>query len=926
LRAPSRNLRLFSRAARLNSGRASLKQARAELILQEAWHSLPPGEALARLRSRSEGLSQSEVAERLERFGPNALPEPRATPLWLVILRQFRNPFIYVLAFAVAVSLLLGAWSDAAFILAVILLNTGIGAVQEWRAETSAAALRRSLRISPTVVRAGRRREVDYAHLVPGDIVILQAGAAVAADLRLVSSHDLRIDEALLTGEAQASRKDAEAALEQDAIVGDRTTMAHAGTMILSGRGVGVVCATGEQTELGKIAKALAAPGGEPPLLLRLRTFSNRVALATIALVILLGAGQALRGDPPGEILLFTIALAVSAIPEGLPMAITIALAAASTRMSRRGVIVRLLPAVEALGSCTLIATDKTGTLTVNRLTVKRIILPDGAACGVAGEGLELEGALVLTDQRRGEHERATARLARAAALTNEADLRIGDGTVKARGDAVDIAFLVLAAKLGLSHAQLIKAHPQLAELPYETLHTHSASLNGDEEDGALLSVKGAPEIVLPMCRGIGRKRLDEAMWKLASEGYRVIAVAQRKRARHGELSADDLHDLELLGLAGLIDPLRNEAPAAVARARKAGVDVRMITGDHPETALATARQLDPSWRPDKALTGRQLAQLQGEARERAIREAAVFARVEPAQKTLIVRELQRQGHFVAVTGDGVNDAPALKAAHVGVAMGAGGTDVARAAADLVITDDDFASIVAGIEEGRVAYANIRKIVWFLISTGIAEVLLFTLALIAGLKLPLTAVQILWFNLVTEGVQALTLGFEGKEPDTMCRKPRGPAEPVFDRQMIEQCLVIGLYVGAAAIALFAWLHLSAGYDEQAARNLTLLFLVSYSNLHVLNCRSETRSALAIPFNANPFLFAGVIGAQAVHIAAMHIPLMQEALGLSPVRLVEWVGVFALAATVLVVGELYKAVRARPRAVRSINASVAPATH
>lgn len=892
----------------------------------QPWHALRPRDVLHRLDARAEGgLSEGEVAERREKFGPNALPQASATPLWLVIARQFQNPFVYILAFAVAVSALLREWSDAAFILAVILLNTGIGAAQEWRAETSAAALRRSLRISPTVVRAGRRHEVDYAELVPGDIVILQAGAAVPADIRLISAHDLDIDESLLTGEAEAVRKSEAAAIDVEATVGDRLTMAHAGTMVVSGRGVGVVCATGAATELGQIAKSLTAAGGKPPLLLRLERFSNNVAIATVALVLLLGLGQLARGDAPGEILLFTIALAVSAIPEGLPMAITIALAAASARMGRRGVIVRLLPAVEALGSCTLIASDKTGTLTVNRLTVKRLVLPDGSVLDVEGEGLELKGALSSTEPAKRVDTVAAARLARAAALASEADVRASDGTVEVRGDTVDVAFLVLAAKLGLDRHDLLSAHRQRALLPYETLRTHSASLNSDGE-GAILSVKGAPEVLLRMCGAESREPMQRALKTLARDGYRVIAIAERKLPAGSEISPDDLQGLELLGFAGLIDPLRDEAPAAIVEAREAGVDVRMITGDHPDTALAIARQLDPSWFPETALTGRELARLEGAARAQAIREAAVFARVEPDQKTLIVKELQKQGHFVAVTGDGVNDAPALQAAHVGVAMGAGGTDVARAASDLVITDDDFASIVAGIEEGRGAYANIRKIVWFLVSTAVAEVLMFMLALLAALPMPLTAAQILWFNLVTEGIQDISLAFERREPDAMRRKPRRPSEPIFDRQMVEQCLLVGGFVGVMSLGLFAWLLLGAGHSEESARNLTLLFLVSYSNLHVLNCRSETRSAFSIPIRANRLLIAGIVAAQAVHIAAMHIPLMQDVLGLRPVAILDWISVLTLALTVLLLGEAYKALRARPRARRALTAPGTIATH
>jgi magnesium-transporting ATPase (P-type) len=504
-------------------------------------------------------------------------------------------------------------------------------------------------------------------------------------------------------------------------------------------------------------------------------------------------------------------------------------------------------------------------------------------------------------------------RLARAAALTNEAEVHGLDGAVEARGDAVDIAFLVLAAKLGLHREDLRRTHVERASLPYEPRRGYSASLDVAGAR-ATISVKGAPELVLPMCGGVDEGWAQRELHRLASTGHRVLAVADGAVSESGaDLTAERLHGLEFLGFAGLIDPLRSEARESVANARAAGIDVRMITGDHPETALAIARQLDPSRSSEKALTGAELAVLSGPERARAVREASVFARVEPIQKHLIVTELMRQGHFVAVTGDGVNDAPALKAAHVGVAMGAGGTDVARAASDLIIADDNFASIVAGVEEGRTAYDNIRKIVWLLISTAVAEIMVFALALVTGTPMPLTAVQILWLNLVTEGVQDVALGFEAREPDVMRRGPRRPREPIFDRQMIEQCLAPGLYIGSLAFGLFAWLYWTRGYDEAVARNLTLLFLVSFNNFHVLNCRSETRSFFRVPLGANPALIASIVGAQGLHIAAMHIPILQNVLSIGGVSVNEWASVLGLAATVLLVGEGYKWARARPRA-------------
>lgn len=868
-----------------------------------AWHALPGPEVMHRLESRPEGLSDAEAAARLEAHGRNVLPEPRATSRLVVFLRQFRNPLVYVLLAASGVSLALGAWSDALFIIAVLLLDAVIGGLLEWRAETGAAALKKVLRVRPVVLRGGLRREIDSADVAPGDIVLLTSGAAVPADLRLLSVQDLRIDESLLTGESAAVDKTAAPAPTAGTPLAERRGMAFAGSMVLAGRGAGVVCATGGETALGAIARGLGGADAPPPLLLRMQVLSRRIALATVAIVALLAIGQLLRGAPLPQVFGMTIALAVSAIPEGLPVAITIALAVASARMARRHVIVRRLPAVEGLGSCTLIASDKTGTLTANRLTVKRLVLPSGETFDIEGEGLDPHGAPVPTPATAAAAD--LRGLAMAAALANEARLHSDDGAIEAQGDAVDVAFLVLAAKLGLDRPALLETWPQDAVMPYESELGCSAS-----RGGGVVRVKGSPERVLAMCAEVDRAAAEAQVLRLAAGGYRVIAVAEGP-ADAGRLTPESLVGLTLLGFAGLIDPLRSEAPDAVARCRAAGVEVRMITGDHPETALAIARQLDPDRPAGQVVTGGELAALTGEALERRILEAGVYARVEPGQKTMIVQALQAHGHFVAVTGDGVNDAPALRAAHVGVSMGASGTDVARAAADLIITDDNFASIVAGIEEGRTAYANIRKIVWLLISTAIAEVLLFSLTLLTGLPMPLTAVQVLWLNLVHEGIQDAALALEGREPDIMARPPRPPRQPIFDRQMIEQCAVTGLYLGGVSFLLFAWLTGPGGQDLAAARNLTLLFLVLFDNIHVLNCRSETRSALRIPLRANPALIAALVGAPAVHVLAMYTPGLREVLDLQPATFPQWLALAALAATALLVGEIYKAVRARP---------------
>ena len=740
-------------------------------------------ETFAALGGRSDGLSAAQANARLNKHGPNQIPETGRHTRLLIILRQLNNPLTLILFVATIVSFALGENTDGAFILLVIAINVSVGAFQEWRAEASAASLKKTLRISPTVIRAGARRKVDMAEIVPGDIVCLESGVVVPADIRLSAAHDLKIDESLLTGESKPVEKASAGQCNLEAPLGDRINMAYAGAMVTAGRGTGIVCATASHTELGGIAQALAGRGGRPPLLVRMETFTTWIAIVTVVITLLLGAGQYLRGAGLSDVFLLTAALAVSAIPEGLPIAITVALSVASSRMGKRNVIVRQLPAVEALGSCTLIAADKTGTLTANRLTVKKIVLANGEELDVEGEGLELEGEVRLAngESMPGEARKQLESLVVAGALTNEADLSVNNGAVEARGDTVDIAFLILAKKLANDNSALRDECSQRSTIPYEPDNGFSASLNSIR-DGLLVSVKGAPEVVLSMCKNVDDKIAEERLHRLTSKGYRVIALACSEFvAKPASFNADCLKNLEFLGFVGLIDPLRSEAPEAVSQACAAGVDIRMITGDHPETALAIAQQLGPRWSPDTVLTGAELKKLQGEERTNAIMNTQVYARVEPTQKNLIVSELQHQGHFVAVTGDGVNDAPALKTAHVGVAMGAGGTDVARAASDLIITDDNFASIVAGIEEGRAAYDNIRKIVWLLISTAITEVVVFALALFAGLPVPLLAVQILWLNLVTEGIQDVALAFEGKEPDIMRRRPRKPKEPIFNQ-------------------------------------------------------------------------------------------------------------------------------------------------
>ncbi len=865
--------------------------------------------ALAALGSRRDGLDAEQVALRKALHGPNALPAP-PPPGWLSIFgRQFLSPLIYVLLAATAVSLFLGAIDDAAFIAIVLLVNAAIGTVQEYHAEHSALALRDTVPNQAMVIRAGESFEIGAADLVPGDIVLLAPGFRVPADLRLTESSALAIDESLLTGESMAVAKMAGDVLPAGTVMADRCNMAFAGTIIEQGRGMGVVTATGLNTEVGKLAGSLAATsGGVPPLLQRMARFTLTLTLVLVGIIVLIGGVELARGTPWQDIFLIAVALAVAAIPEGLPAALTVALAISTRRMARRNVLVRRLVAVEALGSCTMIATDKTGTLTVNQLTVSKLVLPDGSAFEVSGEGIVPQG-----DFTRDGHtpepggQRAIGRAAKIAALCNEAFLGRRDGEWTAHGDSVDIALLVMAHKAGVTRAGALAKQPLSEQIPYEPARGFAATLH-ECGDGRQIYVKGALERVLPMCayalHRSGDGRIDAEAIKaqaqtLAQRGFRVLALADGRYRQACPLEPARLQGLTLVGLVAMVDPLRPQAASAMRACRKAGIDVCMITGDHPATALAIARDLGIAGPGSLAITGAQLAAAQAEdeaAVERLVASAHVFARIEPGQKLAIVRALQRLGHFVAVTGDGVNDAPALTAAQVGVAMARSGTDVARESADLLLTDDDFASIVAGVEQGRIAYQNVRKVIFLLISTGAAEIVLFLLTMGAGLPIPLTALQLLWLNLATEGVQDVALAFEPGEGDEMQRNPRLPNEPVFDRIMTTRVIVSACVMGLVAFICYDVL-LRLGDSVESARNMVLLLMVMFENVQVFNSRSERRSVAAQSLFTNPFLVIGTIGAQLLHIGAMYTPGLAHILDIAPVTLRQW-GVMLLASLTL----------------------------
>lgn len=882
------------------------------------WHATPEEAVLVKLQTDLRGLSPAQVEERQREFGRNTLPEHKPPTLFDIILHQFKSPLIYILLVAGAIALAIGDVKDAVFILAVIVLNATIGTVQEYKAEQSAHALQQLLKVRARVRREGRQLEVDAEELVPGDVVLLESGDKVPADLRLVQVNNLAIDESFLTGESVAASKKLDLQ-ERDAAVGDRRNMAYAGSTVVSGRGVGLVVATGRYTEVGKIARTVAEEeGAKPPLVLRMEKFAHQVSFVVLGFAGLLGVIAFVRGMPFYEVLFLVIAMAVSAIPEGLPVAMTVALSLATGRMARRHVIVRKLAAVESLGSCTVIASDKTGTLTVNQQTARAVVFPDGARVAIGGQGYNDQGAVTLADG--GELDEALAGrltdLARDAILCNEAALERTDGAWQHSGDAMDVALLALGYKLGLNPADVREQRPTLAEIPFESEKRYAATLNRTT-DGNRSIVKGAVETVLAFCTEMqtadGAVPLDEEAihrqaTALAEEGYRVLALAAATIPVDGPATLDEerLRGLTLQGLFGFIDPVRPEVPEAVDTARRAGIKVAMVTGDHPDTAFAITRELGIAESKAQVVTGRDLAEI-GDVHVpqfyEQVKRSSVFARVSPEQKLHIVDAMMGLGEFVAVTGDGVNDAPALRKANIGVAMGSG-TDVAKDTASLIVTDDNFASIVAGVEEGRYAYANVRKVTLLLISTGLAELVLIGLSIFAGLPIPLLAVQILWLNLVTNGIQDVALAFEAGEKGVMRVPPRSPSEGIFNRKMIEQVLLSGLTM--ALICFVAWaLMLRAGWEETMARSSLLTLLVLIQFYHVLNCRSESTSAFRVPLHNNPVLMVGMAVALGIHILATEVPFLQSLLRTQPLSWQMWL-LFALpGAAILLVIELYK---------------------
>jgi calcium-translocating P-type ATPase len=867
------------------------------------WHAMDLTAVEAALDTSEQGLSSAAALERLQRYGPNQIAEARPFSNLAILLHQFQSPLIYILVLATIVTVLVGEPVDAGVIAAVLVLNAVIGFVQERGAAVSMRALSRLAAPRARVVRGGRALEVRSRELVPGDLVLLESGDRVPADLRLVAANALLVDESLLTGESTPVAKQTRP-LDPLADPADRSNIAYSGTVVVSGRGRGYVVATGAATQLGAIAARVQEERSpETPLQRRMAQLSRVIGVAVAVAAVLAFVIGVLRGEAPAQMFLVAVALAVSAVPEGLPVAFTVTLALGVRRMARRNAIIRHLAAVEALGSTTVIGSDKTGTLTENRMTVQEI--------WAGGRTLSLRDAAQVE-----QHSPLWLTLLAGVLATHATLTRTPDGFA-GQGDPTEVALLAAAARMGIEPEDARAASPALWDLPFEPPQQYGASFR-IHRGQPVLFVAGAPERVLSMCAwmatesGAGpldRTQIQQAAQAMAARGLRVLAMAMRTLPRTPQdgSSPPDLHGLTFLGLQGMLDPPRPGVREAIAGCREAGIRVVMITGDHAATARAVAADLGIAAGAEDVRTGAEIAALDDATLDHVVAETSVYARMTPDQKLRVVQALRRRGETVAVTGDGVNDAPALRAADIGVAMGRGGTDVAREAADMVLADDNFATLYAAVEEGRITFDNVRKVTFFMLSTGVGEVLTIITALALGWPLVFLPAQILWLNLVTDSLQAVALAFEPGDRDVLKRPPRRRDEGILTRRLWERTAIAGSVMAIGTLFLFQW-ELDRTDSLVQAQTTALTVMVLFQTFHVGNARSQTESVFRRNPLSNPLLLAAAAAALAVHVAALYLPPTQVVLRVEPLDAASWLRIVLVAGTIVLAMELHKRLR------------------
>lgn len=873
------------------------------------WHTLSTGDALARLKSHEKGLTDEEAAKRLTEVGPNELRASERVSPWKILAAQFKNVLIIILLLATGLSVALGHGLESLVIAVIVLFAVLLGFVQEYRAERAIESLKKLAAPHASVLRSGEEKKVPARDVVPGDVVMLHTGDRVPADGRLLEAVNLQAEEAALTGESAPIEKHTRPLEGEGLPVGDRKNIVHAGTALTYGRGRAVVAATGMQTEFGRIASLLdSVETSKTPLqknLDRVGSVLAKVALVVVAVVVALGL---FRGQPFVEMLIFGIALAVAVVPEALPAVVTISLALGLQRMVKRNALIRRLPAVETLGSTSVICSDKTGTLTKDEMTARRLLVA-GEVYELTGAGYDPKGQLMrggkdvpLTPPVRTLLEAAV--LASDATLTN--DKEHGWSVL---GDPTEGALVVAAAKLGIDKGKLDQERPRQDEVPFSSETRRMTTLHRTP-GGRTVFVKGAPEVILDACSQVegpegplpfddaARKKVLETATHFAEEALRVLAIAHKP---NGTLEESE-DELTLLGLVGMIDPPRPEAFDAIRKCESAGIRAVMITGDHPETAEAVARELG-ILKQGRVVTGVELEAMDEPQLERSIEGIEVFARVSPAHKLRIVTALQKAGHTVAMTGDGVNDAPSLRKADIGIAMGITGTDVSRDAAAMTLTDDSFASIVAAVEEGRRVFGNIKKYLMYLLSSNIGEIGLMMGASVLGMPLPLTAVQILWVNLATDGLPALALAVDPPEDDLMQRHPRDGKAGIFTRPVVTLMLVGGVWSTIVNVGLFFWsTHSGRGLPE--AMSMTFVSLVLIQFFKAYNYRSDRRSVLHKPF-ANKWLNLAVFWELVLLLLILYVPFLENLFDTFALSALDWLIVGGAAFTVVPVLELAK---------------------
>ncbi|MCH4189332.1 cation-translocating P-type ATPase [Bifidobacterium tibiigranuli] len=923
-----------------NATGASIAAVTNEMVAEEAWHSLSPEATLDALHTAANGLSSEESKRRLGIFGENALEAAVPTPKWKVFLLQFKSPLIAVLIVCGIVTMVLDHHVDAIAIFVVLLLNAIIGFYQEIKANQAVRALASLSAPTSRVIRDGRVASLSTPSLVPGDVVLLESGDRVPADLRLIETNNLRIDESMLTGESEDASKNTKVS-DRDAPLGDRKSIAFSGTMVTGGRGRGVVVGTGSNTELGEINDLVIGTHASTPLEQIMSRTERGIAIAVIIVALFVFIGGTIINGNATDAFLSSVALAVAAMPEALPIVLTVAMSLAVSRMAKRNAIVRTLPAVETLGSATVIGSDKTGTLTQNRMTVETCSI--GAAQPHDCRSQEdIESQLWKDD---------VARLLRAGALTNEAHRHVeASGEVRYGGDAVDVAMARAADDMG-AVSQSDRDLPIVFETPYEPELRYSMTIRRNADGSYTQYVKGAPDTVAAMCAtmaveggrdngesganvdvveggrnsgGTGERsadgrngsaatepidlaRIDEVYEAMGGKGLRVIGVAMRELGP--DARPQDYREPELmtfLGLEGMLDPPREGVREAIAQCAQAGIEVKMITGDHPLTAQAIGERLGLR-RTDNAITGSEMLEMSDEVLKARLKETSIAARVSPQDKLRIVEALQDEGHTVAVTGDGVNDAPALKAASVGIAMGESGTDVAREASDVVLTDDNFVTITQAVREGRVTFKAIRGSAFFLLSTAVAAVIAVGVNVIAEMPLLFMPLQMLWINFVTNGVQDIALAFEPGQGDELSRPPRKASEGLLSAAMWARTAVCGLWMAICILVMFR-VMIDDGYDETTARTMALTLLVLFNFFMSMSARSENISIFRLNPLRNPFLLIAAVLALIVHASVMYIPAAAAVLGVGPLSATEWLVCWALGLSVLVFSEGDKLIR------------------